>query len=70
MTREEAINRLRIWKLKIEPPKGESLGWLETWVYEEDMEALEMAIKSLQADIDYKHKRENQLAMDYNPWDE
>lgn len=48
MTREEVATRIKVLKLKIDPPTNNQLGWLETWVHKEDIQAFDMAIKALQ----------------------
>ena len=48
MTREEASQRIQTLRLKVEEPTDTSLGWLETWIHKEDVEALKMAIKALE----------------------
>ena len=48
MTREEKINALKTLRLKIEPPTDTQLGWLETWIHKEDMEALNSVIQALE----------------------
>lgn len=48
MTNSEAVMRIEALRLKIDPPTTNQLGWLETWIYKQDIEALEMAIKALE----------------------
>lgn len=45
MTKEEAINRIKILKPMINPPTDKQVGWLETWIYKEDIEAIDMAVE-------------------------
>ena len=48
MTREEAVETIKVLLLKIEQPTDIQLGWLETWVHKEDIQSLRMAIKALE----------------------
>lgn len=48
MTREEASRRIQDLRRKVEKPRHRTLGWLETWIYKEDIKALDMAIKALE----------------------
>lgn len=59
ISRKEALDRLKILKLKIEPPEGERLGWLETFLTKEDMQAIDMAFNSLKIDEMYQLEFEN-----------
>ena len=54
MTREEVIEILKQWMLKISEPTDEQLGWVEGYVTKEDMEAFEMAVNSLEVDEAYQ----------------
>lgn len=53
MTRKEAIKRLKSIRKKIHEPTDNQLGWLETWIHTEDVEALDFAIESLEVDLAY-----------------
>lgn len=48
MTREEAVKRIKSLRTKIDEPTDTSLGWLESFIYKGDVEALDMAIKALE----------------------
>lgn len=54
MDGSEAIKRLKTFEQKISLPTENSLGYVESWIYKEDVEAFEMAINSLEIDEAYQ----------------
>lgn len=59
ISREEVISKLKDLLLKIEDPTDTKLGWLETWVTKEDIEAIKYAISSIKTDLKYDLMYEN-----------